>query len=93
MISGVYHKNNVYYFRSKWYSNPHFRGTYSFQTPEAHETSAERILAEPLTNYDNSPILLFAGEATNFIHYGTVQGAVETGYREANRILNNHLVT
>ncbi|XP_018570286.1 peroxisomal N(1)-acetyl-spermine/spermidine oxidase-like [Anoplophora glabripennis] len=72
---------------SKWYTNPHFRGTYSFQTPEAHRTSAESILAQPLNNYDNSPILMFAGEATNPTHYGTVQGAVETGYREANRIL------
>lgn len=34
------------------------------------------------------PILLFAGEATSIHHYSTVHGAVESGYREANRLIN-----
>ncbi|XP_075166428.1 spermine oxidase-like [Haematobia irritans] len=33
------------------------------------------------------PILLFAGEATSMHHYSTVHGAVESGHREANRLI------
>ncbi|XP_073846820.1 spermine oxidase-like [Musca autumnalis] len=34
------------------------------------------------------PILQFAGEATSRHYFSTVHGAVESGYREANRIIN-----
>jgi spermine oxidase len=38
-------------------------------------------LAEPLDN------LLFAGEATHLRYFSTVHGAIESGFREADRIL------
>lgn len=65
--------------RNNWYSNPHFRGTYSYQTVASRkmQPDAMKIIAEPVKN------LHFAGEATNFQHYSTVHGAIETGYREA----------
>ncbi|KAG5882180.1 hypothetical protein JTB14_016448 [Gonioctena quinquepunctata] len=77
---------------SKWYNNPHFRGTYSYQTVysrrENKSTSAEEDLAIPLMNSKGKPIVQFAGEATHAYLYATVQGAVETGYREANVLLD-----
>ncbi|KAJ8963210.1 hypothetical protein NQ318_018676 [Aromia moschata] len=79
--------------RSMWYSNPHFRGGYSFQTVRTRRasqdgTSSEDDLAEPLWDSRNRMVLHFAGEATHPTHYGTVHGAMETGYREAERIID-----
>ena len=39
-------------------------------------------LAKPIENR-----IFFAGEATNSIHYATVHGAIESGYRAADEIL------
>ena len=39
------------------------------------------VLAEPVGR------VLFAGEATHDTHFSTVHGAIETGRREAERIL------
>ena len=39
-------------------------------------------LAKPIENR-----IFFAGEATNPIHYATVHGAIESGYRAADEIL------
>lgn len=77
-------------FRSNWHNNPHFRGSYSYQTPRAHlrKPSPEVILAEPLSNEAKKDVLCFAGEATHPYYYSTVHGAIETGFREANRIIS-----
>lgn len=32
---------------------------------------------------------MFAGEATHPYYYSTVHGAIETGYREADRVLKD----
>ncbi|RZC35118.1 Amino oxidase and/or NAD binding 8 domain containing protein [Asbolus verrucosus] len=76
--------------RTFWYSNPHFRGTYSYQTVEARKNNvtAEMELSKPLLNLEGRPIVLFAGEASHPYFYSTVHGAIETGYREADRIIN-----
>lgn len=44
-------------------------------------------LAEPIKDSNGVPRLLFAGEATNSIHFSTVHGAIETGWREADRLI------
>lgn len=46
------------------------------------------ILAEPVYDQNSKPIVQFAGEATHDHYYSTVHGAVETGWREAQRIID-----
>ncbi|XP_062559761.1 spermine oxidase-like [Armigeres subalbatus] len=74
--------------RTQWYSNPNFRGSYSFRsvTTDLLNTSAEH-LALPLSNAIGIPVVQFAGEATHDHYYSTVHGAIETGWREANRLI------
>lgn len=74
---------------TKWDSNPHTLGSYTFYTLKADADSAStRILAEPILDGNSKPLIQFAGEATNDHHYSTVHGAVETGFREAQRIID-----
>lgn len=75
-------------FRSGWHNNPHFRGVYSYQTVKAQlrRPSPEVVLSEPLNDGNKKNIICFAGEATHPYFYSTVHGAIETGYREAQRI-------
>ncbi|RZB41611.1 spermine oxidase [Asbolus verrucosus] len=77
--------------RSTWYSNENFRGTYSYTKAGLYnpDWSYQSELAKPL-DVAGRPALLFAGEATNPIHYSTVHGAIETGHREAERIIRLH---
>ncbi|XP_069688815.1 uncharacterized protein [Periplaneta americana] len=73
--------------RSSWSKNPHFRGSYSFRSMESEALGAYAShLAEPLTTEKNKPVLMFAGEATHDHFYSTVHGAIESGWREADRI-------
>ncbi|XP_034193646.2 uncharacterized protein LOC117610410 [Osmia lignaria lignaria] len=75
--------------RSSWHANEHFRGCYSFRSVTTEKLNVEtKDLAEPLSTADGKPILLFAGEATHDHYYSTVHGAVETGFREADRIVD-----
>lgn len=75
------------FFRSQWYTNPHFRGSYSYRSiaTDLLKTSASD-LAKPLTNNLGVPAVQFAGEATHDHYYSTVHGAVESGWREAKRL-------
>nr|XP_024218334.1 peroxisomal N(1)-acetyl-spermine/spermidine oxidase isoform X2 [Halyomorpha halys] len=73
--------------RSSWYSNPHFRGSYSYRSINSDGlgvTAAD--LAKPLKNHFGKEVLLFAGEATHSSFYSTVHGAIESGWREADRL-------
>lgn len=73
--------------RTKWFSNPSFRGSYTFRSTATDllNTSPED-LAKPLTNCLGVPVVCFAGESTHSHYYSTVHGAVESGWREAKRI-------
>lgn len=74
---------------SKWFTNPHFRGAYSYRSLKTDEmNTSARVLAQPLFNCFGKPCLLFAGEATHDHYFSTVHGAVESGYREASRIIS-----
>lgn len=75
--------------RSSWYSNPHFRGSYTHYSMKSDALGATTTtLAEPLTDSFGRPVVQFAGEATNEHYYSTVHGAIESGWREAQRLIN-----
>ncbi|KAJ2942393.1 hypothetical protein O0L34_g15997 [Tuta absoluta] len=76
--------------RSTWFSNPFTRGSYTFDSVAcAASPEARNILASPLLDVTGKPRVSFAGEATNTTHFSTVHGAVDTGVKEATRLLNN----
>lgn len=77
----------MFTFRTQWYTNPHFRGTYSYQTVASRQLNSNHVLGQPLHNRNGNVTLMFAGEATHTSYYATVHGAIQTGYREAERLL------
>lgn len=75
-------------FTSKWYSNLFTRGSYSSRSAESDKWNAlAATLSNPLMK-SGKPVVLFGGEATHKAYYSTVHGAVESGYREATRLIN-----
>lgn len=66
--------------RTHWEEDPFAFGSYS-HVPVGAETSDMDILAEPVGR------LHFAGEATRWVHTGTVHGALLSGLREAKLIV------
>ncbi|XP_044598193.1 spermine oxidase-like [Cotesia glomerata] len=72
--------------RSSWSSNENFLGTWSYRSVQAEVNGIDnKDYAEPIMK-DDSPVLQFAGEATAY-HYATVNGAIESGWREADRLI------
>ena len=64
-----------------WQSDPFSRGAYSYG--KVGSDGAQQALGESIEN-----TLFFAGEATDITgHNGTVHGAMASGYRAANEIL------
>ena len=61
-----------------WAISERSRGSYSYLTPNTPPTSPE-LLSRPVGR------ILFAGEATHPHFFSTVHGAVESGWREAER--------
>ncbi|XP_034994241.1 peroxisomal N(1)-acetyl-spermine/spermidine oxidase [Zootoca vivipara] len=76
--------------RSKWHSEPYTKGSYSYV---AVDSSGDDIdaLAQPLpegTSDSKPPQVLFAGEATHRTFYSTTHGALLSGWREADRLID-----
>ncbi|CAL4063535.1 unnamed protein product, partial [Meganyctiphanes norvegica] len=72
---------------SKWGSNPWIQGSYSYRSMRSEASSVyPSDLAQPLSDEHGKPLVCFAGEATHDHFFSTVHGAMETGYREAERI-------
>ncbi|KAI0557088.1 spermine oxidase [Gracilaria domingensis] len=69
---------------SEWSLNQSTLGSYSYPKVGCSK-NAVRTLAQPLPSVDR-PLLCFAGEATHQSYFSTMHGAVESGYREADRI-------
>ncbi|CAG0891097.1 unnamed protein product [Darwinula stevensoni] len=74
--------------RTKWMSNPRFRGSYSYVSTQSMREDA-LTLGEPLPSAQD-PILLFAGEATHPQFFSTMHGAFLSGIREAERVVALH---
>ncbi|XP_043475848.1 peroxisomal N(1)-acetyl-spermine/spermidine oxidase-like [Leptopilina heterotoma] len=75
--------------RSKWLTNKNFMGSLSYRSVESDPDVANPTkLSEPIGK--GKPVVLFAGEATSPHHFATVHGALETGWREAERIMKQH---
>lgn len=73
--------------RSSWFTNPFTAGSYSFRSTKSKEMNVwASDLAQPVYDSGGIPRLFFAGEATHDYFYSTVHGAVESGWREADRI-------
>ncbi len=71
---------------TRWSSNPHFCGVYSYRN---QNSDAQGITNEDLSRPESikeCPRVLFAGEATDAKHYGTVHGALSAAQREVARL-------
>jgi len=79
---------------TSWHSDPLCRGSYSFLASQPNPVIRQQGIDEPVRPVDiieelSKPVdnLLFAGEATHPHYFSTVHGAVESGRREAERLL------
>ncbi|KAL6459005.1 hypothetical protein MHYP_G00324770 [Metynnis hypsauchen] len=77
---------------TQWRKNNFTRGSYTF-IPVGVDGKVMDVLAEPLvaTKNPNKDLqVLFAGEATIKTLYGTVQGSIMSGQREAERLAQRY---
>lgn len=76
--------------RSRWMTSKHFLGSYSYGSmdAQAHNVVLGKDLAESLYDDESKPIVLIAGEATDNVNSGYVHGAVSSGWRAADEILD-----
>ncbi|XP_060542454.1 peroxisomal N(1)-acetyl-spermine/spermidine oxidase-like [Pantherophis guttatus] len=76
--------------RSRWHSEPYTKGSYSYIAVGSSGDDVDR-LAQPLPEDTSDskvlPQLLFAGEATHRSFFSTTHGALLSGWREANRLI------
>ncbi|XP_055344739.1 peroxisomal N(1)-acetyl-spermine/spermidine oxidase-like [Paramacrobiotus metropolitanus] len=85
--------------RSSWSCDKNFNGTYSYLSQAARkaEVSAED-LGQPAWKYEKQfnernvqvPGLLFAGEATHTKYFSMAHGALMSGWREAQRLIDGY---
>ncbi|XP_015127792.1 spermine oxidase [Diachasma alloeum] len=74
--------------RTSWNTNENFRGSYSYPTMQSVTTvSGPAELGEPVMR-GGIPVLSFAGEATEPKYFAMVHGAIASGWREADRLIN-----
>lgn len=79
----------INFLRTQWYTNPNFRGSYTFRSLLTDELRTGACdLAAPLTDTNGKPLVQFAGESTSTHYYSSVHGAVESGWREAQRLIS-----
>ncbi|CAH0757949.1 unnamed protein product [Diatraea saccharalis] len=75
--------------RSQWATNPLARGAYSYRSVRTEEHGGSALdLSEPLYQNDEFPVVCFAGEATSHHRHNSVHGAIEAGFREADRLID-----
>ncbi|XP_054975080.1 peroxisomal N(1)-acetyl-spermine/spermidine oxidase [Sorex araneus] len=74
--------------RSRWHSAPYTRGSYSYVAVGSTGDDID-LLAQPLLVDSKDPQVLFAGEATHRSFYSTTHGALLSGWREADRLMDH----
>ncbi|KAM9324109.1 peroxisomal N(1)-acetyl-spermine/spermidine oxidase [Gastrophryne carolinensis] len=82
----------IHIMRSKWHSQPYTAGSYSYVAVGSSGSDIE-ALAEPLPKDKDAakPFqVLFAGEATERNFYSTTHGALMSGWREAQRLIDRY---
>ncbi|RVE40948.1 hypothetical protein evm_014402, partial [Chilo suppressalis] len=76
--------------RSQWASDPLVRGAYSYRSVSTEMNGGSATdLSEPLYHDGSFPVVCFAGEATSHHRHNSVHGAVEAGFREADRLIES----
>ncbi|XP_063539883.1 spermine oxidase-like [Cydia strobilella] len=76
--------------RTQWASNSLTRGAYAYRSVANEQNGGSAItLSEPLYHSNNFPIVCFAGEATSHHRHTAVHGAIEAGFREADRLIES----
>ncbi|XP_045132234.1 peroxisomal N(1)-acetyl-spermine/spermidine oxidase-like [Portunus trituberculatus] len=81
----------TFFRRTRWSRDPWTLGSYAtFITVEGNRAGlhSHSQLASPIKNSAGHTVLLWAGEHTHDTRYGTVDGAMDTGNKEALRILS-----
>lgn len=73
---------------TRWASDKYSRGSYSHMIKDLSEFRHRIAFQEALSNSDGG-IVRFAGEHTDVDHFATVHGALISGRREADAILNS----
>jgi spermine oxidase len=75
--------------RTNWLTNDNFLGTYSYPSMDAEKFNVgPKSLAKSLKNANEKPMVLFAGEATDFLFPSYANGAVSSGYRAADELIS-----
>ena len=73
---------------SKWLTNENFLGSYSCPSTTTSINVTPEDLAKPLMSNAEKPCIMFAGEATHSTLTGLGNAAIETGWREGQRIVD-----
>ncbi|XP_033758336.1 spermine oxidase-like [Pecten maximus] len=73
-------------YKTTWFSNRLFRGSYTYMRTGA-STNCIHKLSSPLVDKNNKPVVLFAGEATDAVYMSMTHGSLNSGIREAERLL------
>lgn len=77
--------------RTRWQHSPNARGSYAYRGLKAFNRGITNgDLRESLINDNAKKTILFAGDATHDKYYGTMHGAIESGYLAANKINEIH---
>lgn len=75
--------------RTSWMMSRNFLGSYSYLSMSSEKNKVSpKDLAQTLLNNQKEPKILFAGEATDYKFSSYSNGAVSSGWRAANELVN-----
>lgn len=73
--------------RTRWLTNEDYLGSYAHPSPRGG-ADASKSFSQPILNCAGKPSLLFAGEAASENYQGYVHGAMQTGWRAAQELID-----